>query len=252
MNMDSGNKYILQAILDNVSKHESLSRDRLQNILIDFGFSEYRINNLLDSLGVHNRICVSDLPKIADGSLNDMTVAITYPACNNRGIPAKNTFSQSTISLLDGIRGTIYEAQQQIVIISPYVADDGLQELYFPLISKLKAGVQVKLISRELDKTNDSRIRDVLKWIKNNLAEYEEFSLYDYHFVSNGGHIDSTFHAKVVVSDDTVAYVGSGDIRRRAFVNNLEMGTIQRGYNAKVISSIINDVVGISKKYEFR
>lgn len=252
MNMGSGSDlYLLQALLDTVSDLEVISRADLIDKLIDLGFSEMRVNMLLDRLNIHSQVNIADLSKIYDNELKNKPIAVTYPAYDNRGIPAKNPYSKSIVSILESIQDIINSARDRIMILSPYAEDDGLAYLRDSLVMKLKMGVKVKLIVREIyEDTN--RKNKLIRWIRDNLSMYDEFSLYNYHYISNNGHIDSTCHAKVVVSDNSIAYVGSGDIRSRAFNLNMEMGTIHRGFNARVISSLVSDIVEVSTEYPVR
>jgi phosphatidylserine/phosphatidylglycerophosphate/cardiolipin synthase-like enzyme len=236
--------------LDIISDAETISKDILFDKLAEFGFSEIRIRQMLDLLNFHSQINVADLTRIDCTKSMHKPVAVTYPAYDNRGIPAKNPYKNSITGTLEGIQGIIYSAQRKILILSPYAEASGLDYFRDMLISKLKNKVEVRLIVRELyDKT--SRSDRLIMWVKKNLSMYDNFSLYDYHYVFDG-HIESTSHAKVVASDDKIAYVGSGDIRKRAFNTNLEMGTIHRGYNARVISSIVSDLADVAKEYPLR
>ena len=252
MSKDSGNDlYITQALLDIVSDSEVIARDDIFEKLTAYGFSKSRIDQLLDRLNVHSQINLADLPKIGCMELDYRPIAITYPAFDNRGIPAKNPFSRSISSIVESIQDIIYSARNRILILSPYAEEDGLNYLHDMLVMKLKNGVEVKLIVRELDEDTPRRNR-LIRWVKDNLAMYDNFSLYNYHYVSNNGHIDSTCHAKVVVADNNYAYVGSGDVRSRAFNLNLEMGTIHKGYIARVVASLISDMSNVSTKYPLR
>lgn len=252
MSKDSGNDlYITQALLDIVSDSEVITRDDIFDRLAAYGFSKSRINQLLDGLNVHSQINLADLSKIDYKGLDYRPIAVTYPAYDNRGIPAKNPYGKSISSILESIQDIIYGARNRILILSPYAEEDGLNYLRDMLVMKLRCGVEVKLIVRELDEDTPRRDK-LIRWIRDNLVMYDNFSLYNYHYVSSSGHIDSTCHAKVVVADNNYAYVGSGDIRSRAFNLNMEMGTIHKGYIARVIASLISDLSDVSTKYPLR
>lgn len=252
MSMDSGDDlYITQALLDIVSDSEVITRCDLFNKLADYGFSESRINWLLEKLNVRSQINLADISKIDYGELNYGSVVVTYPAYDNRGMPAKNPYCKSVASILESIQDIIYNARSRILILSPYAEDDGLNYLRDMLVMKLRSGVEVKLVVRELEGDTPRRNK-LIRWIKENLSTYDNFSLYNYHYVSSSGYIESTCHAKVVVSDNKYAYVGSGDIRSRAFNLNMEMGTVHKGYIARVISSLISDLVDVSTEYLLR
>lgn len=250
MNTASGsNKYIIQAILDIISETETISRDKLTDMLISYGFSESIICIQLDLLNIYAQANIADLSRITEQAQILKPIAITYPAYDNRGIPAKSLYNNSIISILQSFQKIIYEAKKRIIILSPYIEDNGLKYLQDLLISKLQAGVEITIIVRELEEKSNRRDR-LIRWIKDNFHGYTNFIIYNYHYVSNNGHIDSTCHAKVIVSDNHIAYIGSADIRSRAFNLNLEMGTIHSGYNARVIAFLMENIIEISTPYK--
>ena len=50
------------------------------------------------------------------------------------------------------------------------------------------------------------------------------------------------------MADDMIAYVGSADIRERAFFTNCELGFVRTGYPARVVSSILSLLVDSSDR----
>ena len=142
MNMDSGNDaYILQALLDTVSQSECVTRKQLFEQLHSYGFTETRINKLFDEIDLRSQIKIADLSNINQIKKGNKTIAVTYPAYNNRGIPAKNPYNESITTILDSIQEIIYSAREKILILSPYAEDDGLEYLRDALIMKLENGL---------------------------------------------------------------------------------------------------------------
>ena len=198
---------------------------------------------------VNKTINLADLSTIDYAKLvGHRPITVTYPAYDDRGMPTKFQFKNASSLIVDDIVDMINSATKKIVILSPYVEDNGLEFISEILKVKLKKNVDVKMIAREL--TEDTNRRDkLIAWLRSNMSSYPNFSLYNYHYVSQSGHIDSTCHAKVVCVDDRIAYVGSADIRQRAIKLNFEIGTIQTGYIARAISSLLDETVLVSEKY---
>ena len=114
MNTASGsNKYIIQAILDIISETETISRDKLTDMLINYGFSESIICIQLDLLNIYAQANIADLSRITEQAQILKPIAITYPAYDNRGIPAKSLYNNSIISILQSFQKIIYEAKKK-------------------------------------------------------------------------------------------------------------------------------------------
>lgn len=205
MSADSGDDlYIIQALLDIVSDSEVITRSDLFNRPAYYGFFEFRINQLLDRLNVRSQANLAYLSKIDYKEFDYKFLAVTHPAYYNYGIPAKNLYSKSVTFILESIQDIIYNARNRTLTLSPYAEDDELNYLCDSLVMKLKSGVEVKLIVRELNDDTPRRNK-LIRWINDNLSMYDNFTLYNNHYVSSSGHIDSKCYTKVVVSDNGMA-----------------------------------------------
>ena len=237
------------ALFDIVSDSVSISKNELISKLTAHGFENKTIMMLLDELKIHEKINIADLAKINYHNMVGIKpISITYPTYDNRGIPAKYLFNNVSSTTLFDIINMIFSATKTITILSPYIEEDGIRYLGEILKTKLNRSIDVKIIARELSMSS-LRTDKLISWIKLNLSQYSNFSLYDYHHTSPGGHVNSTCHGKVVAVDNKIAYVGSADVRHRAFNLNFEIGTIHTGYVARAISSLLNEIVQVSEKY---
>ena len=252
MNMDSGKyEYLIQAIFDIVSQTDRITIGELTLELNKYGFSNDSIEDICNKMHLSGSINISDLVNTDYSSIRGYNpISVTYPAYDNRGPPSQMPYGNAVSSIIDSVQDIIYSAKEKIIILSPYIELDGLQYIEETLISKLKNGIEVTIIARELHK-NDLRKEVLIDHIRDRFANYPTFSLYNYHYVSQSGHIDSTCHGKVVAADDNYAYLGSGDIRYRAFYVNLELGSIHKGYEAKIITSILEKIIDVSEKIIF-
>jgi Phosphatidylserine/phosphatidylglycerophosphate/cardiolipin synthases and related enzymes len=249
MNTDFGNdRSILLAISDIVTKHKIISSDSLHSKLSENGFDTNFINNILKKYNFKNTINLKDVDSVFATINFDYTpIVVTYPAYDNRGISNKlrNDFFASNI--LHELSAIISSAKKEITIISPYVEENGIIFFEDILKRKIQKGVVINLVLREYNE-NTTRMNNLSCWIKDNMEGFNNFRLYNYHYTSEEGRIESTCHAKIVSVDGHIAYVGSADIRERAFKLNFEMGTINTGYVGRCISLICEEIVNASER----
>ena len=242
-------KYLTLAVFDIVSQYSIISKRDLISELVQQGFEERVVNLFLEELGVCTQVNLADLTLLDyEKKVGIKPISITYPAYDNRGIPTKFQFDNVSSTILEDLFEMIDSATEKIIILSPYLEEDGLEYFGDLLKRKLKKNVEVKIIVREL-KSTSLRISKLLPWLSENVSQYPNFALYDYHYISPNGHIDSTCHGKAVAVDSKIAYVGSADIRERAFKSNFELGIIQTGYVARAISSLLEEIVQVSDRY---
>ena len=107
------------------------------------------------------------------------------------------------------------------------------------LVDALNRGVEVKLLTRELNERNEE-----VQWlvdIANKIDKRSKLSIVDYHLQGDDGSIISSTHAKILIADYDVAYVGSAELRKNSLIKNLEIGCMIRG----------SSVFGICEVFDF-
>ncbi len=157
----------------------------------------------------------------------------THENDNNDIIPV----FEAPITIMSEITGTftrqkelfkklIKEANREIKIISPFMDETGLSNYIYELLKKCKAGIKIKILIRYDE--NRKRLADFLK---NNLinACNNKVEIRYFHKYDNYGIIYS-LHTKLIIVDDSKAYVGSGEIRKNSLFGFLcEAGVYLRG-----------------------
>lgn len=137
------------------------------------------------------------------------------------------------------VRGT----QHRIVVMTPFFDIKGalwLQELF----SLAQPGVERVLILRSLENpTWDDYPKgydSIAPWIKE-----QGVRIFNYSVPRPEGRGRETFHAKVVLCDRSVAYIGSSNMTS-ASMYSMEMGVTLRGKATADVSEVINAVLKVA------
>ncbi len=145
----------------------------------------------------------------------------------------------------------IENAERSIFICSPFLQKEGFNTFLPTLISKAERGVDVKIVSRQIDRGDYNSRYTELKEI------YEEFrnkkapvSIRNYHYQSEK-FVKSSTHAKFIVCDNRYAYVGSGEFRLNSFEKNFELGVIIEGETASNLGLIFDMLFSVSSDVRF-
>lgn len=71
-------------------------------------------------------------------------------------------------------------------------------------------------------------------------------AVYNYWLPRAGGY--ETFHAKVVLSDEHAAYIGSANMTQASLSLSMELGTFLKGSSVKTLASVLNAILDIAPK----
>jgi phosphatidylserine/phosphatidylglycerophosphate/cardiolipin synthase-like enzyme len=139
-------------------------------------------------------------------------VVATSPAISEMTMPVTLTIFQQIIAA----------ASKELIVASPYLDDGGAELLRPPLVHAARRGVHMRLLTRETARRELGRTRglEVLHAVMGNLLHVR-----DYHFEVDGRQ-HTSLHAKLLMADDVVGYVGSAELRRNALANNFELGVV--------------------------
>lgn len=136
--------------------------------------------------------------------------------------------------------GMVRAAQRRVVVMTPFFDVAGavwLQELF----SFAPPGVECVLILRSLE---DSTRKDyptgydaIYPWLK-----AEGVQVFNYS-IARSRDDRETFHAKVVLCDQTSAYLGSSNVTAASLEHSMEMGVVVRGRAANSVATVIEAVL---------
>lgn len=133
-------------------------------------------------------------------------------------------------------------AKQELVILSPFMDPQGA-ELMVELFSLCRPEVRRVLISRPLAEPQCGNA------FNPRAADFRRLnvSVIEYALPSSLPSGRETFHAKVVLADDSEFYVGSSNFMGSALERSFECGVFVRGETAKQMRSVLLAVRSVGK-----
>lgn len=142
-------------------------------------------------------------------------------------------------------------SEESIYICSPFLEWNGIDTFLPILKSKAKEGIDIKIISRQIDKNDfQNRYEDIKKVNDYFRTNSSRVQIRNYHYHSKNYVISST-HAKFIVCDNNMAYIGSGELRNNSFEKNFELGVIIQGEKAKQLGIVFNKLFSVSEEINF-
>jgi phosphatidylserine/phosphatidylglycerophosphate/cardiolipin synthase-like enzyme len=133
-------------------------------------------------------------------------------------------------------------AKQELVILSPFMDPQGA-ELMVELFSLCRPEVRRVLISRPLA---ESQCGDAFNPRATDFRRLN-VSVIEYALPSSLPSGRETFHAKVVLADDSEFYVGSSNFMGSALERSFECGVFVRGETAKQMRAVLLAVQSVGK-----
>lgn len=141
--------------------------------------------------------------------------------------------------------GMIRAARRRVVVMTPFFDSKGaawLQELF----SYAAPSVERTLILRSLE---DSTRKDypigfdaIAPWLRSH-----EVRVFNYSIPRDGGGRE-TFHAKAVLCDRSLAYLGSSNVTAASLEHSMEMGVVLQGRAAASIAEVIDAVLAAANR----
>jgi phosphatidylserine/phosphatidylglycerophosphate/cardiolipin synthase-like enzyme len=133
-------------------------------------------------------------------------------------------------------------AQRRVVVMTPFLDLKGAQWLQ-ELLSSVTPGTERALVLRTLDdpKRPDYPVGydHLAPWLK-----AEGVKVFNYALLKAGGPGRETFHAKVVLCDDSSAYIGSSNMTAASLEHSMEMGVVLEGRAALRVADVVDAVLG--------
>jgi hypothetical protein len=126
-------------------------------------------------------------------------------------------------STLEAFKIVIREAHGELLILSPFMDLLGVHLLRDDLYRLIERKIPIRVMTREPDEA----VCGFLNTLFGNLASIRFLASYRTH---------RRLHAKLLMADRSIAYLGSAEIRLNAMVHNVEMGVLVR--NGKMLNRI--------------
>lgn len=141
-----------------------------------------------------------------------------------------------------------HEAKARLIVMTPFLDESGakfLVDIFARTNDNVDRILILRFLSREGKYQNHSEGFD---FIKDELDELG-VTIYDYAVRrGNSGWLE-TFHAKVLLADRSLAYIGSANINRYSLENSMEVGVLlSDSMSLRSLTDIMETVVSISTK----
>jgi putative cardiolipin synthase len=158
-------------------------------------------------------------------------------------LPADPSFSSVTPArfgmewLMPSLGRLIKQAEREIIILNPFFEEDGFHQLHQPLLNALDNNIEVIIITRYLqdpDSHNRSVVEEFTYRCRERDIPLKNLTLFDYTVWDEetdmtarnqeGENPKFTLHAKLLITDQTRAYLGSANVTDYGFERYLEIG----------------------------
>lgn len=182
--------------------------------------------------------------------IDEAEIAISGPHVYNltiRNILERNNF----ITTKAAFEKILLSGDRIIRISSPFFEKNitnqsGMEHFENILKIKLNSGCKIIILTREVHK----RSKD-FNWLID-VAKNSNFphnlEIYDFHMINNDMIIDSSLHAKLIIADQSMAYLGSAELRFNSVYKNFEAGIVISGASVQGIVELFESIIAISKK----
>nr|WP_320160786.1 phospholipase D family protein [uncultured Methanoregula sp.] len=222
----------VKELIENYSAIPTITESEIRHVIIDAANKGFlNINNLIgESRDQATVFLVETIPHRKE--IDGVKIVISKPRLRELGL-VNIQQRNDQIDTIDCFRTLIDSSTQIIRICSPFMQSDVVDDDAFPdliscMTNALNRNVRIRILSRDL-KTRGEReiawIRDLAK----DLKKENNLTIVDYHLLSESGKILSSTHAKLIISDDKLAYVGSAELRKNSLIANFEVGCLLSG-----------------------
>ncbi len=195
------------------------------------GYANYgiQVTSPLGALRIIDQLLIASrsAPDMTSSSNTD-TVSAELVATLPTNVQSKLPKSVRPIRI--SIRRYLAEATDTVRIANPYF--DDTEHVLNDLAALPRRGVDLKLVTREVDTDdpNQSAV-DAIEEITGQLSDDERKHLFvrDFYDTDQYDKQLGATHAKAVIIDDQIAYLGSANLTRLSLTGNFELGVLLRG-----------------------
>lgn len=189
-------------------------------------------------IGLSDFLMGASAMRIAIESHNLAETVVTLPPAPSaiaRALPKEGPIHASIATTDDELNSIARSAVSSLTIMSPFVNDDGAE---FALRMFEGCHAPNRLLITRMSGTTKPVVQRTLPRLK-----AANVRVLDYLLRSDDGF--ETFHAKVVIADGDLAYVGSANLTKYAR-HSMELGVIIRGRAARAVSALVRSVERIA------
>ena len=182
---------------------------------------------------------------------DESRVAVSTPPLTNFGL--QRTLSRyDFINTREAFREIIESTKEIIRISSPFfeknvIDNEALPEFPDLISSALDRGCELRLVSRQVKGLRISDLNWLIELAKKQ-GKMDQLKLFDYYVENDKHSIISSIHAKMVIADYSLAYIGSAEIRRNSISKNFEVGILIRGPSVWGLAELFDLMTVYSKE----
>jgi hypothetical protein len=164
--------------------------------------------------------------------------AVTMPMAPSAlatALPAIGVAHAALLSTADAMSRVAIAAEERMTILTPFLNADGLR--FVAALFECSPATSRTLVLRQ-----SAAVLRVLADDANRLVNLG-VRLLNYHLPCNAGY--ETFHAKVVLADRRVAYIGSANMLGYTR-QSVELGVVVHGRPAEVVSTVVRAIEAVA------
>lgn len=148
--------------------------------------------------------------------------------------------------LLSGTIELIQSTEEEVVLMSPFLSEEGFERLQGALRTASGNGATISLITNSLTYGDDDYNRTFTRCLLDDPRLAPVTTCYEYIDRSTW----TTFHAKIITVDGQRAYLGTANLTHRGLTENLELGVIFRDDTATRLDRLIRSLQRSQFLYE--
>ncbi|CDK39123.1 phospholipase D Active site motif domain protein [Halorubrum sp. AJ67] len=175
-------------------------------------------------------------------SQTDQDDSVEFVATLPGGFEPTSARVHSIPDIASTIRNQVFDADSSVRIANPYF--DPSLELVSDLASLPRRGVETQLLTRETtDEEGDTRTTLNKMWNLIDEEHRDNFEVRDlYRWDEGQGSQAFATHAKIVIVDDRICYVGSANLTDTSLTTNFEFGVVVEGDIIKDAVTVFDEV----------
>ena len=182
-------------------------------------------------------LLIAGTPSEQAGVTQFMSTEVAIVATLPLGAASRRAGLPNHIDMLEALTMLIAGATRELRISSPFADPETVILLYPSFRKAAGSGVAIKFLTRS---ATNRQLLAALRNIKDiyvKLGVPDKFSVRCYE-ENVAGLLVEAVHAKVIISDYDMAYVGSGELRKHSLTANVEIGMLVRG-------AVVKELVGL-------
>ncbi len=161
------------------------------------------------------------------------------------GLPAnlQEAIGAEASDLRAGLIGLLAEAQEHLLLASPFWDETTMIDLGNILERRLNGGIRVDLLVRAIAHPREGTQR--FTQILEHLAQHPGCHIWTWNAPLAADHFGTqTFHFKCIIADHgKQAYLGSANFTVASFRSRMELGVLLDGEDARALSRIVNQTI---------